>query len=139
MWCCHTAVHCTFFGYLSCVDCSHWREGDYDSPRKSLLGTCDSFVRFANDQQSGLCACAINISQFFIVNGAGPVASTVVGHMKTCSIVALGWMVSGRPVDDKSVLGILMASSGIVAYVDTGIERSSPRFAIGMKNADIVL
>lgn len=95
---------------------------DYDSPGKSLLGTCDSFVLLANDQQSGLCACAINISQFFIVNGAGPVASTVVGHMKTCFIVALGWMVSGRSVGDKSILGILIASSGIIAYVGISIE-----------------
>ena len=65
---------------------------------------------FANDQQNGLCTCAINLSQIFMVNGAAPVASTVVGHMKTCSVVALGWMVSGRSVDDKSILGILTAS-----------------------------
>ena len=62
-----------------------------------------------------MCACAINISQFFIVNGAGPVASTVVGHLKTWSIVALGWVVSGRSVGDKSILGILMAMAGIIA------------------------
>ena len=64
-----------------------------------------------------MCACAINISQFFIVNGAGPVASTVVGHLKTCSIVALGWMASGKSVRDRSVFGILMAIGGIIAYV----------------------
>lgn len=58
----------------------------------------------------------INISQFFIVAGAGPVSSTVVGHLKTCSIVALGWMVSGRKATDKGVLGILVAISGIIAY-----------------------
>ena len=63
-----------------------------------------------------MCACAINVSQFFIVNGTGPVASTVVGHLKTCSIVALGWIVSGRSVGDRSILGILMALAGIISY-----------------------
>ncbi|SPQ22809.1 b28cfb56-f72a-4d67-bf8b-b99c500918b7 [Thermothielavioides terrestris] len=50
---------------------------------------------------SGLFAAAINVSQFFIVARAGPVSSTVVGHVKTCAIVTLGWLVSGRGVGDK--------------------------------------
>lgn len=66
--------------------------------------------------QSGCFASLINISQFFIVAGAGPVSSTVVGHLKTCSIVALGWMVSGRKATDKGVLGIVVALAGIITY-----------------------
>jgi solute carrier family 35, member E3 len=58
-------------------------------------------------------ASLINISQFYIV--AGAVSSTVVGHLKTCSIVALGWAVNGRKANDKGVYGILMAISGIIA------------------------
>lgn len=65
---------------------------------------------------SGLCACVINISQFFIIAQAGPVSSTVVGHVKTCSIVAIGWVTSGRPVGDKSVIGVLVALGGIILY-----------------------
>jgi solute carrier family 35, member E3 len=64
---------------------------------------------------SGLFACCINLSQFFIIDQAGPVSSTVVGHLKTCTIVALGWWTSGRTVRDKSVIGIIMAISGIIA------------------------
>jgi solute carrier family 35 protein E3 len=60
-------------------------------------------------------ASLINISQFYIVAGAGAVSSTVVGHLKTCSIVALGWAVNGRKANDKGVYGILMAISGIIA------------------------
>ncbi|KAL2270369.1 hypothetical protein VTJ83DRAFT_2553 [Remersonia thermophila] len=64
---------------------------------------------------SGLFASAINLSQFFIVARAGPVSSTVVGHVKTCAIVALGWMVSGRGVGDwGSLVGVGMALGGIV-------------------------
>jgi len=42
---------------------------------------------------SGGFAALINISQFFIVNSSGPVTSTVVGHLKTISIVTIGWVV----------------------------------------------
>ncbi|KAK3940509.1 triose-phosphate transporter [Diplogelasinospora grovesii] len=65
---------------------------------------------------SGMFAALINISQFFIIAQTGPVSSTVVGHVKTCTIVALGWMTSGRTVGDKSVLGVLVALGGIIAY-----------------------
>lgn len=67
-------------------------------------------------EQSGLCACLINLSQFVIIAGAGPVASTVVGHAKTLAIVTLGWIVSGRSVSDKSIVGIVIAIGGIMLY-----------------------
>lgn len=57
----------------------------------------------------------INISQFFIIAQTGPVSSTVVGHLKTCSIVGLGWITSGRAVGDKSILGVFVAIGGIIA------------------------
>lgn len=64
---------------------------------------------------SGLYASLINISQFFIIAQTGPVSSTVVGHVKTCTIVALGWATSGRGATDKSVLGVMVAIGGIIA------------------------
>ncbi len=64
--------------------------------------------------QSGFFACIINMSQFFIIAQTGPVSSTVVGHVKTCSIVALGWVTSGRAVGDKSVVGVFIAIGGII-------------------------
>ncbi|TDZ37241.1 Solute carrier family 35 member E3 [Colletotrichum spinosum] len=65
---------------------------------------------------SGAFASLINISQFFIIAQTGPVSSTVVGHLKTCTIVALGWMVSGRAIGDKSILGVFVAIGGIIGY-----------------------
>ena len=59
-------------------------------------------------------AALINISQFFIVAGAGAVSSTVIGHLKTCSIVSLGWITSGRSANDRGLFGIFMAITGIV-------------------------
>ncbi|KAK3313832.1 solute carrier family 35 member E3 [Apodospora peruviana] len=65
---------------------------------------------------SGGFASLINISQFYIIAQTGPVSSTVVGHVKTCTIVALGWITSGRGVGDRSVLGVMVAIGGIIAY-----------------------
>jgi solute carrier family 35 protein E3 len=65
---------------------------------------------------SGFFACIINMSQFFIIAQTGPVSSTVVGHVKTCSIVALGWITSGRAVGDRSVIGVFVAVGGIITY-----------------------
>ncbi|KAJ0163424.1 Solute carrier family 35 member E3 [Colletotrichum tanaceti] len=65
---------------------------------------------------SGVFASLINISQFFIIAQTGPVSSTVVGHLKTCTIVGLGWMVSGRAIGDKSILGVFVAIGGIIGY-----------------------
>ncbi|KAJ1335165.1 solute carrier family 35 member E3 [Microdochium nivale] len=73
--------------------------------------------RWALIAMSGIFASLINISQFYIVAKTGPVSSTVVGHLKTCTIVALGWATSGRSVGDKSIIGIIMALGGIIQYV----------------------
>lgn len=66
-------------------------------------------------KKSGVFASLINLSQFFIIGSAGPVSSTVVGHLKTCAIVSLGWITSGRSVGDKSIFGILLAIAGIIS------------------------
>ena len=58
-------------------------------------------------------AALINVSMFFIIAGAGPVSSTVVGHVKTCSIVTLGWVVSGRVVTANSAFGVMLAIASI--------------------------
>ncbi|KAF1991510.1 NAD(P)-binding protein [Aulographum hederae CBS 113979] len=77
---------------------------------------------------SGLLACVINLSQFFIVNESGPVSSTVVGHLKSCCIVALGWAMSGRPLADGSVAGIVLALGGIILITANmpGLAPSQP-------------
>ncbi|KAL8771188.1 MAG: hypothetical protein Q9209_003359 [Squamulea sp. 1 TL-2023] len=63
---------------------------------------------------SGSLAALINLSQFFIIAGAGAVSSTVVGHVKTCAIVALGWFIGKRPVTDRSAFGVIVAIASII-------------------------
>ncbi|KAK5629700.1 hypothetical protein RRF57_005415 [Xylaria bambusicola] len=74
------------------------------------------FNRWLMILMSGMFAALINLSQFFIVGQTGPVSSTVVGHLKTCLIVALGWITSGRSAGDKSIVGVFVAVGGIISY-----------------------
>lgn len=64
---------------------------------------------------SGVLAALINLSQFFIIGGAGAVESTVVGHLKTCIIVVIGAFTGGRIITDKAALGIMLALVSIFA------------------------
>ncbi|CAG7952871.1 unnamed protein product [Penicillium nalgiovense] len=66
---------------------------------------------------SGLFACLVNVSQFAVIDAVGPVSSTVIGHLKTCTIVGLGWFLSDRSVSKQSVVGILMALLGMGWYM----------------------
>ncbi|EEH06924.1 integral membrane protein [Histoplasma capsulatum G186AR] len=65
---------------------------------------------------SGACACIVNLSLFFIIDHAGPVSSTVTGHLKTCIIVGLGWAISEKIVGFESKFGILLSILGIILY-----------------------
>ncbi|AEO58041.1 hypothetical protein MYCTH_2060432 [Thermothelomyces thermophilus ATCC 42464] len=88
-------------------------------------------ARWALVLLSGAFASLINISQFFIVARAGPVSSTVVGHVKTCTIVALGWLVSGRGVGEwGSLVGGTIAVGGIIAYSVIMLRENEKKTAV---------
>lgn len=65
---------------------------------------------------SGFLAALINLSQFFIIGGSGPLESTVVGHLKTCLIVVIGAFSGGKVITDKAAFGILLALISIFSY-----------------------
>lgn len=80
-----------------------------DMPRPAGIGTM-IFL-------SAICAVLINISQFYVTIGAGPVSSTVAGHLKTCSIIVLGWITAGQRITDRSMFGISLAVGSIFLRV----------------------
>jgi solute carrier family 35 protein E3 len=73
---------------------------------------------------SGLLATLVNISLFFIIERAGALTSTVVGHFKTCAIVFLGWLL-GEPMSTLSMLGMLLTISGILRYSNPTSHRKT--------------
>ncbi|KAF4168097.1 hypothetical protein CNMCM6936_003692 [Aspergillus lentulus] len=62
---------------------------------------------------SGIFASLVNLSQFFIIDLAGPISGTVVGQLKTCIIVGLGWAFSTHPIYFQSIVGIILALVGM--------------------------
>ncbi|RDW86266.1 uncharacterized protein DSM5745_02908 [Aspergillus mulundensis] len=62
---------------------------------------------------SGLLACMVNLSQFYIVDAAGAVSGAVIGQLKTCIIVGLGWAWNNHAVPRQSVMGIFIALTGM--------------------------
>ncbi|KAH3229095.1 hypothetical protein KXV92_007399 [Aspergillus fumigatus] len=60
-----------------------------------------------------LFASLVNLSQFFIIHLAGPISGTVVGQLKTCIIVGLGWAFSTHPISFQSIVGIMLALAGM--------------------------
>lgn len=69
---------------------------------------------------------SINVSQFHIITHAGPVSSTVVGHLKTVLVIGLGWTVRREPVGAHSAAGIVLALVGIFGYVPRGTFENHP-------------
>ncbi|KAL4946090.1 hypothetical protein BDV06DRAFT_159765 [Aspergillus oleicola] len=67
---------------------------------------------------SGLLACMVNLSQFYIVDVAGAVSGAVIGQLKTCIIVGLGWAWSNHSVPRQSVIGIIIALVGMSMYMN---------------------
>ncbi|KAL2794327.1 hypothetical protein BJX66DRAFT_201293 [Aspergillus keveii] len=75
---------------------------------------------------SGVLACFVNLSQFYIVDAAGAVSGAVIGQLKTCIIVGLGWALSGRSIPRESLFGIVVALVGMSMYMNI-ILRSQSR------------
>ncbi|KAB8237001.1 uncharacterized protein BDW43DRAFT_323227 [Aspergillus alliaceus] len=74
---------------------------------------------------SGLFACLVNLSGFYIIDAAGPVSSTVIGQLKTCIIVGLGWASSRHIIMRQSILGIFMALVGMSMYMNIILRNQS--------------
>ncbi|KAJ5761971.1 uncharacterized protein N7511_005353 [Penicillium nucicola] len=66
---------------------------------------------------SGFFACLVNVSQFAVIDAVGPVSSTVIGHLKTCTIVGLGWYLSGQPIARQSIAGLALTLLGMGLYM----------------------
>ncbi|KAF7594839.1 hypothetical protein BBP40_008169 [Aspergillus hancockii] len=74
---------------------------------------------------SGVFACLVNLSGFYIIDAAGPVSSTVIGQLKTCIIVGLGWASSRHVIMSQSILGIFMALVGMGMYMNIVLRNQS--------------
>ncbi|KAM1054205.1 hypothetical protein ACFX13_001648 [Malus domestica] len=65
---------------------------------------------------SCLISVSVNFSTFLVIGKTSPVTYQVLGHLKTCLVLAFGYILLHDPFDWRNILGILVALAGMVLY-----------------------
>ncbi|GJP35224.1 hypothetical protein CLOM_g19732 [Closterium sp. NIES-68] len=74
-------------------------------------------------------AVAVNFSSFLVIGKTSPVTYQVLGHLKTCLVLGLGYLVLNNPFSWRNVGGILVALVGMMAYSYVQIQEAKSREA----------
>ncbi|XP_029127032.1 UDP-xylose transporter 3 [Cajanus cajan] len=65
---------------------------------------------------SCLISIAVNFSTFLVIGKTSPVTYQVLGHLKTCLVLAFGYIIVHDPFSWRNILGILVAMVGMILY-----------------------
>uniref|UniRef100_A0A5B6ZNF0 Sugar phosphate transporter domain-containing protein n=2 Tax=Davidia involucrata TaxID=16924 RepID=A0A5B6ZNF0_DAVIN len=65
---------------------------------------------------SCLISVSVNFSTFLVIGRTSPVTYQVLGHLKTCLVLAFGYVLLRDPFSWRNILGILIAMVGMVLY-----------------------
>lgn len=65
---------------------------------------------------SCLISVSVNFSTFLVIGKTSPVTYQVLGHLKTCLVLAFGYVLLHDPFSWRNILGILIALIGMVLY-----------------------
>ncbi|CAL1406270.1 unnamed protein product [Linum trigynum] len=65
---------------------------------------------------SCLISVSVNFSTFLVIGKTSPVTYQVLGHLKTCLVLAFGYVLLKDPFSWRNILGILVAVVGMVLY-----------------------
>ncbi|XP_031265713.1 UDP-xylose transporter 3 isoform X2 [Pistacia vera] len=65
---------------------------------------------------SCLISVSVNFSTFLVIGKTSPVTYQVLGHLKTCLVLAFGYVLLHDPFSWRNILGILIAVVGMVLY-----------------------
>ncbi|CAO2820753.1 unnamed protein product [Amaranthus hypochondriacus] len=65
---------------------------------------------------SCLISVSVNFSTFLVIGKTSPVTYQVLGHLKTCLVLAFGYMLLHDPFSWRNILGILVALAGMILY-----------------------
>ncbi|KAK4277739.1 hypothetical protein QN277_015690 [Acacia crassicarpa] len=65
---------------------------------------------------SCLISISVNFSTFLVIGKTSPVTYQVLGHLKTCLVLAFGYVLLRDPFSWRNILGILMAMIGMILY-----------------------
>lgn len=65
---------------------------------------------------SCLISVSVNFSTFLVIGKTSPVTYQVLGHLKTCLVLAFGYVLLHDPFSWRNIFGILIAVVGMVLY-----------------------
>ncbi|XP_028782272.1 UDP-xylose transporter 3 isoform X2 [Neltuma alba] len=65
---------------------------------------------------SCLISISVNFSTFLVIGKTSPVTYQVLGHLKTCLVLAFGYILLRNPFSWRNILGILIALVGMILY-----------------------
>ncbi|PIA32494.1 hypothetical protein AQUCO_04500243v1 [Aquilegia coerulea] len=65
---------------------------------------------------SCLISVSVNFSTFLVIGKTSPVTYQVLGHLKTCLVLAFGYVLLRDPFNWRNILGILIALVGMISY-----------------------
>ncbi|CAK9164097.1 unnamed protein product, partial [Ilex paraguariensis] len=65
---------------------------------------------------SCLISVSVNFSTFLVIGKTSPVTYQVLGHLKTCLVLAFGYILLHDPFSWRNILGILVAVVGMIIY-----------------------
>ncbi|KAL2925452.1 UDP-xylose transporter 3 [Bienertia sinuspersici] len=65
---------------------------------------------------SCLISVSVNFSTFLVIGKTSPVTYQVLGHLKTCLVLAFGYILLHDPFSWRNILGILVAIVGMILY-----------------------
>ncbi|GBG76879.1 hypothetical protein CBR_g23094 [Chara braunii] len=68
---------------------------------------------------------AVNFSTFMVIGKTSPVTYQVLGHMKTCLVLAAGFVFFSTPVVARNIMGILIAVVGMITYSYVSVKESA--------------
>lgn len=76
-----------------------------------LMVLCQAFIVL-----SCLISVSVNFSTFLVIGKTSPVTYQVLGHLKTCLVLAFGYVLLHDPFSWRNIFGILIALVGMVLY-----------------------
>ncbi|KAF3644804.1 hypothetical protein T459_18420 [Capsicum annuum] len=65
---------------------------------------------------SCLISVSVNFSTFLVIGKTSPVTYQVLGHLKTCLVLAFGYVLLRDPFSWRNILGIFIAMLGMILY-----------------------
>lgn len=73
---------------------------------------------------TGAMAFLVNVSIFWVIGRSSAVSYNTLGHFKTCFILVSDFLLFGRPLDVKSVAGIVLTMAGVFTYTHLKLDKA---------------